>query len=511
MVKSNSSSSNNKKIAKNTIMLYFRMLLLMLVSLYTIRVVLNTLGVVDYGIYGVVGGVVSMFSFISASMASASQRFLSFDLGQKNFHQLKQTFNLIMIIYLLFAVMIVLLAETVVYWFFRTKLVIPIDRLDAALWIYHFSIFTFVVTILTIPYNAIIIARENMNVYAYVSIVEGILKLLIVYILDYFDYDKLKLYSVLVFLVTCLISVIYIFICRKKYEESRFCFYWDKKRFSTILSYSGWNLLGPFSAVANDQGLNVVINLFYGPIANASMSIATRVKAAILVFSNNFYTAVNPQIIKSYAAGDKGYMNKLIFSSTKFAYFLLLVLSLPLFLEMDFVLKIWLGNTTIDMICFSRLMVLFVLVVSWESPLTQGVRATGNIKYYQISVGILTGLTLPIAYFLLRFGFPAWSAILTSIIIYFLATFIRLFILNMLVEFPVGLYIKEVLGRIVVVSFLAGIIPLYLHWTLDIGWIRLILITLIALISVVFFVYILGLSGTEKSLVYSYIKKIRKK
>jgi O-antigen/teichoic acid export membrane protein len=255
------STENNKRIAKNTLLLYFRMLLTMLLSLYTVRVVWNALGVVDYGIYNVVGGIVVMFSFLSNTMASASQRFFAFDLGRNDIPKLKRTFSLTVTIYFIIAVVVFLLAETIGLWFLNTHMVIPLDRMEAANWVYQFSILSFLVTIMAIPFNAVIIARENMAVYAYVSIIEVILKLIVVYILLLLLFEKLKLYAALMFATTCFVSLIYIVICKRKYPECRYQFHWDKDLFNNLISYAGWNLFGAVAGVMNNQGINILLNM----------------------------------------------------------------------------------------------------------------------------------------------------------------------------------------------------------------------------------------------------------
>ena len=280
--------SNTNRIAKNTLLLYFRMMLIMIISLYTVRLVLNALGVVDYGIFNVVAGVIVMFSFLSNTLASTSQRYFAFEIGRNNKLQLKWTFNITVIIYIIISVVILILAETIGLWFLNNMMVIPSYRMEAANWIYQFSIFSFIITTLTIPFNALIIARENMKVYAYVGVIESLLKLLIVYLLVFMTYDKLILYAVLMFLNTCLISSIYCIYCWKKYEESQLKLYWNKNLFKTLLNFSGWNLFGGIAGVLHNQGVNILLNIFFGPIVNAARGIAFQVSTAVNQFVLNF-------------------------------------------------------------------------------------------------------------------------------------------------------------------------------------------------------------------------------
>jgi O-antigen/teichoic acid export membrane protein len=318
--------NNNKRIARNTLLLYFRMLLTMAVSFYTVRVVLDTLGVRDYGIYNVVGGVVTMFSFLSATMASASQRFFAFEIGRKNFEQLKKTFGITMTIYFIIGLVILILAETVGLWFLNTRMTIPLERLEAARWVYQFSILSFMVTMFSIPYNAAIVAHERMNAYAYVSIMEVLLKLGAVYMLVAFSFDKLKLYSILIFVVISITSMTYRIYCRKNFEECRVSFYWEKGLFKEIVTYSGWNLFGALASIFNNQGINIMLNLFFGPVVNAAQAIAYQINTAINQFVQNFLMAARPQITKYYANGELEQMLKLVFQSSKISFFLLFIM-----------------------------------------------------------------------------------------------------------------------------------------------------------------------------------------
>jgi O-antigen/teichoic acid export membrane protein len=274
------------------------MILTMLVSLYTVRVVLNTLGVVDYGIYNVVGGVVAMFSFLSSTMASASQRFFAFELGRRDYDKLKQAFSLTLLIYIGIAILILVLSETVGLWFLNTQMTVPEERMNAANWVYQFSIFSFIMTILTVPYNSAIIAREHMKVYAYVSIIEVVLKLIIVYLLVFFSFDKLKLYAVLTFFVACLITFIYRTYCKRRFKECIYFFYWDANKFKEILSFAWWNMIGAMANIFKTQGINILLNVFFNPVINAARAIAFQVNSALTNFTNNFYMAVRPQITK---------------------------------------------------------------------------------------------------------------------------------------------------------------------------------------------------------------------
>lgn len=489
---------NNKRIAKNTLLLYFRMLLTMLISLYTVRIVLNVLGIIDYGIFNVVGGVVIMFSFLSNSMATASQRFFAFDLGRNDTKQLKCTFSMTVIIYALIAIIILFFAETLGLWFLNNQMNIPNDRLIAANWVYQFSILSFLVTIMTIPFNAIIIARENMSTFAYVSIIEVILKLGVVYLLVLFSVDKLKLYSILVFTTTCISSIIYFTICKRKYEESSFKFYWNKALFKTLIGYSAWNLFGAVAGVISNQGINILLNVFFGPIVNTARGIAYQVNSSINQFVMGFTTAVNPQIIKYYAKGETKQMLSLVFKSSKYSYFLILMLSIPILLETHYILELWLKIVPDYVVFFTRLVIINALIDSSSYSLQTLAQATGRIKAYQSIVGGMMLLNLPISFFLLNLGFLPEVTFYVAIFVSIVCFFLRLFMLKSMVDFPIIIFFNKVIKIIILITTIACIAPLLIMFYMDESFIRFITIGLISSLNVLFSIYLIGLSKTEK-------------
>jgi O-antigen/teichoic acid export membrane protein len=504
-------SEANKRIAKNTVMLYIRMLFSMVVSLYTSRIVLNTLGVEDYGIYNVVGGIITMFSFLNGAMAAGTQRFLTFELGKNDAIQLSRVFSMSMSIHLMIALVVFVLGETLGLWFVNTQLTIPSERMAAANWVYQFSVLSAMVGIWSVPYNASIIAHERMNVYAYVSILEVILRLLIVFLLQWFGFDKLKFYAVLVFSVSLTIRFIYGRYSKLHFSETRFKFYWNKDLFNTLVSYAGWNLWGNLAVVAHDQGVNILLNIFFGPAVNAARGIAYSVKAAVYSFVQNFQVAMNPQIIKSFASGDFKNMHQLIFQGSKFSFFLLFFLSLPILLETEMIIKLWLKIVPEYAVIFTRLVVINILIESLSGPLVTAAQASGRIKLYQIVVGGLILLILPISYMFLKIGFPPEVAFCVSIFISIIALFARLIILRRLVKLKAAKFLAEVVGKSLSVSLISAPLPYYIYSSYDDSLRRLLLVVCISIICSTSAIYFFGLNKIERTYLAIQFKKIKQK
>lgn len=504
-------TQNNKRIATNTLVLYFRMILIMLMTLYTSRVILNTLGVEDYGIYNIVGGIVSMFAFFNSAMSNATQRFLSFDIGQSNTTNLRKTFNAAQVIHFAVALIIFALAETVGLWFVKSYLVIPSDRMTAALWVYHFSVLSFMITVVQVPYNAILIAHERMKVFAYISILEVTFKLLIVLMLTWVSFDKLQLYGVLYFFVVLFIALIYRIYVLRQYEETKFEIVKDSKLYHALISYSGWSLFGNIAVVAKGQGVNVLLNIFFGPIVNAAQAIATQIQGALSSFSNNFQMAINPQIIKSYATGDTEYMTSLVVRGAKFSFSLLFLLSLPIAMEVDQILFLWLKTVPRYTSIFTTLVLIVILIDCVSGPLMTAVQATGKIKSYQIVVGTLQILILPISYLFFISGYAPQVTLFVTIIISIVALTFRLLFLQKLVGFPVGKFLRDVLLRNLMAVFLSLTLPLILKQLWDPSIFRLITISIISIIWASLMLYKIGLDREERGYLHNLINKIRKR
>jgi O-antigen/teichoic acid export membrane protein len=479
----------------------------MLVSLYTVRVVLEVLGAEDYGIYHVVAGIVTMFGFLSGSMATASQRYFSFELGRGDFEQLKKVFSLSLLIYVVIAALVLLMTETIGLWFVSNKLVVPEERMGAALWVYQFSIISFLFAVLTIPYMAMIIAYEDMNIYAYISIVEVLLKLGMVFILRFISLDKLVLYGVLMLAIAIVNTVVYRLICKKKYRECTFSFYWNKDLFKEIASYSGWNMFGASVGIFKNQIMNVLLNQFFSPVVVAARSIAGAVDSAAMSFSQNFSTAIRPQIIKSYAAGHKEKMLLLMLRGSKGTYLLMYLFALPLVLEMPIILSIWLKNPPEYTVLFARLILFDVLINSISLPLMTAAQATGKIKLYQSVVGGILLLNVPVSWLILRLGLSAYSVLIVAIIITFVASIARFLILKRLIDYSIWQFLKIVLVPICFISILSAILPGILCYIMVQNIVRLCFVIGLSVISTGIFSYFIGLNKEEKQGVRSIISK----
>lgn len=505
------SQQNNKRIAKNTLLLYFRMLLLMVVSLYTSRVTLAALGVEDYGIYNVVGGVVAMFTILSGSLSSAVSRFITFELGRGDMERLKVVFSSSVNIQIGLAIAIFLLAEIGGVWFLNCKMNISPERMVAANWVLQCSILTFIVNLISIPYNAAIIAHEKMSAFAYISILDAIMKLLIVYLLYVFLFDRLIIYAILLCTEAVLLRLIYGIYCKRNFEECTYHFVYDKDVVKSMATFSGWNFIGVSSAVLRDQGVNVVINLFCGAAVNAARGISTQVNSAVHGFVTNFMTAMNPQITKSYASGDRDYMFFLIFQGSRLSFYMLLFLSLPVILEAETFLRIWLNEVPEHTTLFVQLILLFGMEEAISTPLITVMLATGDIKKYQIIVGGLQMLNFPISYLLLEIGLFPESTLIVSILIGQCCMAARLYLLKKMIELPVAAFLKQVYLNIVEVCIVASVIPVILHCAMSDGWLRFFVVIAISLTCSSISIFFVGCSRKEREFAKTKLKQITRK
>ena len=502
-------SSNSKRIIKNTLVLYFRMLFLMCISLYTSRVVLNALGVTDYGIYNVVGGVVALFSMLSGSLSASISRFLTFELGKNDEVKLKEVFSASIWIQFLLAAIIIILAETVGLWFLREKMVIPQDRFNAALWCYHISVATFAINLISVPYNAAIIAHEKMSIFAYISIFEGVAKLAIAFLISLSTQDRLLIYAVLMMGVAIITRFIYGFVCKRNFKECSVHFYFSKSIFREMLNFAGWNFIGAASSVLRDQGGNVILNLFFGPVVNAARGIATQVNTAISSFSANFMMALNPQITKSYASGNNEYMFNLMYRGARLSFYLLLLLSLPVILNAHYILTLWLKIVPEHTVNFVILSLIYVMCESISSPLITAMLATGNIRNYQIVVGGLQMMNLPASYILLKYGFCPETIFIVAIVISQCCLLARLIMLRKMISLKILQFFKQVYINVLGVSFLAVSIPLIVSLFMQEGLPRFIIVSLISLLCSFVVAFFIGCNKEEQSFVIEKVKQVK--
>lgn len=505
---SSQTTDNNKRIAKNTLLLYFRMLLMMFVTLFTSREVLDKLGVTDYGIYNVVGGVVAMLGFLNSSMSNAVQRYLSFEIGKNNEAGVNRIFNVSLFAHAGIAVFVFIVMEIVGVWYLNTHMNIPAERMDAANWVLQCSIFTTLFTIVQVPYNAIIISKEQMGIYAYISILEVVLKLLVVNMLAIGNFDKLKLYSVLIMVVTIGIVMIYRFYCTRKYKEAKFKLIKDWNLLKQIVGFASWNMLGELAWVFTGQGVNIILNSFFGPVVNAARGLAEQVNGAVNRFVANFQTAVNPQLIKNYASDQLGEMKTLLFRSTRFSYYLLLALSLPIILKMDFILHLWLKEVPDYTVGFCQLVLVSSLVSTLSNLLAQVARAYGKIRNYQIIVSIFLFLNFPLSYIVLKFGCSPLSSMFVNIGVNTMLLFVRLRLTNRMIQMTYGSFIRNVLLPVIIVTAVALVIPLIIYFMLDNSIISFIIVCLVSFVSVGVSTYALGMNANERLYILAAISKI---
>ena len=499
--------SNNKRIAKNTLFLYIRMIFIMLINLFTSRVILQALGVDDYGIYNVVGGFVAMFGILSNSLSAAITRFLTFELGTGDKDKLKKIFSSSVTIQVVISLIILLLIECFGVWFVNNKMLIEPDRYVAANWVLQLSMLTFCVNVISVPYNALIIAHERMVAFAWISVLESCLKLGICFLVMISPVDRLIAYATLLALVALFIRLIYGVYCRRNFGESEYHFYFDKKLFKQLFAFSGWNFIGAGSGVLRDQGVNILINLFWGTAVNASRGIALQVSAAVTSFSSSFITALNPQITKLYASKEYNSCFQLVTQGARFSFYLLLLISLPVFLETPILLRTWLTIVPDYTIVFVRLILLYVMIESLSYTMITLMLATGNIRNYQIIVGGLQLLNFPISYMLLKLGYEPECTIVVSIIIAIICLFVRLYMLNRMAGISIGDFIHKVVVNIIIVACVGSILPLLVVIYFNEGYLRLVLTIIVSSISLIFTCLSVGCSSGERYFLKQKIKE----
>lgn len=494
-------SHRTRRIAKNTLMLYIRMLVLMLVGLYTSRVVLSALGESDYGVYNVVGGVVAMFTLFSGALSSAISRYITVELGKGNQGNLASVFSTSVIIQVITALLVAVMAEPAGLWFIENKMVIDTSRVEAAKWVLHFSVITFAINLISIPYNAAIVAYEKMGAFAYISIFEGLGKLAVALVMANSPADRLVMYSMLMCVLAVAVRVAYGIYCRYCLEGCRFSFTWNKGLLREMFAFAGWNTVGVASSVCKDQGVNILLNIFGGPVINAARAIAVQVNGVVYNFVRSFTTAINPQITKSYIAGDYDYMYRLTYDGARLSYYILLFLCLPLILQADQLLVLWLKDVPEYSAPFVQWTLACVMSESLSNPLMTVQLATGRIRNYQIVVGGLQLLNLPAAYILLKMGCSPVSVMVAAFVISQLCLFARLVMLRKMVGLHIMAYIKSVYAKVVYVTVAAALLPFIMDVVLPDSIWSLLCICVVSVLSVLVAVLYIGCSPEERKLV----------
>lgn len=499
---------NSKRIAKNTLLLYLRMFLMMGISIYTSRVILNALGADDYGIYNVVGGFVGLFSVVNASLISSIVRFITTEQGVGDIESEKKVFCTSINVEIIVAIVTLILAETLGVWFINEKMVIPPDKLFAANIVYQLSLISFIVGLISIPYNASIVAHERMSAFAYISIVEAIWRLFVAYVVSAMQHDRLIVYSFLLCIVSVIVQIIYVFYCKKHFLECTYHFIIDKITLNKMLKFAGWETIGSSACIIRDQGLNVLLNLFFGPIVNAARAVSMQVYQAVVNFVNNFCMALNPQIFKAYAQENNEYLMKLIFNGARYAYYLMFLLSLPILINTPYILELWLKNVPNHTVSFVRLILITGLIGTLSETLVTTQNATGKNKWYQIIIGGSNLLTLPIAYICLWAGQSAEAVFIVTIFIEIVRLFLRMPILKRMVDIDIKRFFKEVILIPLFISAEASVIPLIIFRYLDSGFVSFIVVSLLCVLCVVACVYFHGLNKNEKKFVVSQVLNV---
>lgn len=483
-------------------MLYIRMLFLMIVNLYTSRVILQALGVEDYGVYNAIAGFIAMFSMVSSAIASAISRFITFVLGQGDKDKLKKVFSTAIIIQLTLATIVVVLVEAVGVWFLNTHMTIPDGREVAANWVLQFALVTFVLNLWSTPYNAALIAHEKMAAFAYIGIFEGVANLIIAFMVMYSPFDRLIVYGAFICLIALITRMIYNGYCKKHFDECIFKWTFDYNLFKEMFSFAGWNFIGSISGLLRDQGINILFNVFCGPIINAARGLAIQVQTAVFKFSSNFYVAVQPQITKSYASDNVDESHDLVLRSSRFAFLLLTALIVPLITETDFILQLWLKEVPAHTTSFVQIILLCTLIDSLSTPLIYLMLATGNIKRYQIVVGLFNFINFPVAWIILYCGGSPELAQLSIIFFSLGALILRISMLRPLTHFPVRDFMVSTVSRCLFIVTICFIVSLTISQKMDNGLSRFILNFSVTELTLGILLLTIGLNTGEKKIIF---------
>lgn len=496
-------SDNNKRIAKNTSLLYVRMAVVMCVQLYTSRVILNALGASDYGIYGVVGGLVVLFSSLNGSLGSSTSRFFTVELGRNDYVQLKKVFSTAVAIHLTMALIVLVLAETIGLWFLSEKMVIPDDRMTAAFVVFQLSVVSSLISVTQVPYNAAIIAHEHMNVYAYVGLFEAFGMLAVAFLIKVVPFDRLIWYALLIFIIRIIVMTFYRWYCLHHFEESHFTLQRDKKLYKGMLSYALFDSVGNLSVMAQGQGLNMVLNVFHGPVVNAARTIAYSIQGAVIQFANNFLTAVNPQIIKYYAQGQVEEMMLLVRRSSIGAFLVLYMIMLPLSLEIHYVLSLWLGNYPAYTASFAVIVLLNELLNAFRRPRITIFHATGHIKLSNVVTGTILCLALPLGYVLMKLGYSPNAVFYGMLATTLMAEVSNLLILKRYIDYSIRGFLLTVHCKVLFIAILVSVLPVFCHYIMPESFVRLTVVSLASVVSVALCIWIVVLDKQSRVKVHN--------
>lgn len=499
-------SQDNKRIAKNTIFMYIRMGFSMLVGLYTSRVVLNVLGVDDYGLYNVIGGIVAFFSVLNSAMINTTSRFVTVSLANGKIKETSDTFNMAFLIHLVVGLIILILGETVGLWYLHNKLVIPEGREYAAEWLYHFSVISTVLVTVNVPFNATVVAHEKLNFFAFEQIVVITLKFIIVLLLAYSPIDKLIFYGSALFVVSIAEVLAYLLFCRCKFDEIRFHFYWSVVKFREMMKFIGWTIIGNFSSTFYSQGINLMLNAFCGPAANAARGIAVQVEGLVKQFANNIQTAINPQILKNYATGELNRMYSLIMASSRYCFYFMFIFSLPIFIETDFLLTLWLGNVPDHTTSFIRIILLSVLFDAFVNPMFTANLASGKLAIYHGTLAVLMYTFMFITYFAIKNTRIPESVFLCYLLACIIGYILRIFILKYQVGLKPAVYIRQVIAPVSLVVLVSIIPPVCIHFVLKEGWLDFLLTSTTSVLSVAVAVSLFGITKGERNMAINFVR-----
>lgn len=498
--------SDNSRIAKNAFFMYIRMGISMLVGLYTSRVVLNVLGVEDYGLYNVIGGIISLFIVLNNALVNTTSRFITVSLAKGDVQETRQIFNMAFLLHLFVGVIIVILGETVGLWYLHNKLVIPEGREIASEWLYQFTVLSAFLTTLIVPFNAAIIAHEKINVYSILQIIDIILRLVIVILLQFTHSDKLIFYGFFILLVTVFNFTVSIIYCRQAFQESRFLFFWSWRIFKEILRFIGWAIVGNFSSMFYSQGINLMLNAFCGPAVNAARGIAVQVESVVRQFANNVQTAINPQILKSYALNELDRMYNLIIASSRLCFFLMFLISLPILIETEFLLTLWLGNVPDHTVNFVRIILMSVLLDAFVNPMFTANLASGKLAIYHGPLAILMYSFMFITFFVIKTTEVPETVFLCYLVAGIIGYVMKIFIMHYQIGLKPGVYVRRAFVPVLIVVIISIIPPLITHHYLVSGWMDFLVTTVVSMVSVFVTVFFLGITRSERVFAMSFVK-----